>query len=132
MTQGGPGVGAPGRRARPAMSDRDPAGAVFEALADPMRRRLLQTISASPSTATELAGELPISRQAVAKHLTALSQAGLLERERTGRDVRYRVTPEPLSDAVSWIADVGGQWAARRARLAALSEPAGRPDRSLH
>ncbi len=60
------------------MSDRDPAGAVFEALADPMRRRLLQTISASPSTATELAGELPISRQAVAKHLTALSQAGLL------------------------------------------------------
>jgi ArsR family transcriptional regulator, cadmium/lead-responsive transcriptional repressor len=114
------------------VNNRDPAGAVFEALADPMRRRLLQTISASPSTATELAGELPISRQAVAKHLTALSQAGLLERERTGRDVRYRVTPEPLSDAVSWIADVGGQWDARLARLAALSEPTPGPARSVH
>jgi DNA-binding transcriptional ArsR family regulator len=109
------------------MSDRDPAGAVFEALADPMRRRLLQAISASPSTATELAGSLPISRQAVAKHLTALSQAGLLERERSGRDVRYHVTPAPLSDAVSWMANVGGQWDERLARLATLSEPGASP-----
>jgi DNA-binding transcriptional ArsR family regulator len=114
------------------MSDRDPAGAVFEALADPMRRRLLQTISASPSTATELAGALPISRQAVAKHLSALSQAGLLDRERLGRDVRYHVTPAPLSDAVSWIADVGGQWDERLARLAALSEPGSRPTVTRH
>ena len=102
--------------------DRDPAGAVFDALADPMRRRLLQTISTSPSTATELAGELPISRQAVAKHLTALSQAGLLQRERSGRDVRYHVTPAPLSEAVSWMADVGGQWDERLSRLAALGD----------
>ncbi len=58
------------------MSDRDPAAAVFEALADPMRRRLLQTISTSPSTATELAGELPISRQAVAKHLPRCRRRG--------------------------------------------------------
>jgi DNA-binding transcriptional ArsR family regulator len=114
------------------MSDRDPAGAVFEALADPMRRRLLQTISASPSTATELAGALPITRQAVAKHLTALSQAGLLERQRSGRDVRYHVTPAPLSEAVSWIADVGGQWDERLARLAALSEPGAGPARTQH
>lgn len=103
------------------MSERDPAGAVFEALADPMRRRLLQTISGSPATATELAGELPITRQAVAKHLTALSQAGLLQRERCGRDVRYHVTPAPLSDAVSWMAGVGGQWDERLARLAQIS-----------
>ena len=113
------------------MSERDPAGAVFEALADPMRRRLLQTISGSPATATELACELPISRQAVAKHLTALSAAGLLERERSGRDVRYHVTPAPLSEAVSWMADVGGQWDERLARLAAISEPVARgPARS--
>ena len=93
---------------------------MFGALADPMRRALLQTIAAHPSTATELAAELPISRQAVAKHLTSLSDAGLLERERAGRDVRYRVTPAPLSDAVSWMAEVGGQWDERLARLAAL------------
>jgi DNA-binding transcriptional ArsR family regulator len=96
----------------------DSADAVFEALADPMRRRLLSRLSAQPSTATELASQLPISRQAVAKHLTSLSRAGLLERERSGRDVRYRVTPAPLSDAVSWMAEVGGQWDDRLERLA--------------
>lgn len=98
------------------MSD-DPSGAVFGALADPTRRRLLSAIAIHPATATELAGELPISRQAVVKHLNTLARAGLLKRERDGRDVRYRVTPEPLSDAVSWIAEVGGQWDTRLAAL---------------
>ena len=100
----------PGRRAlRPgaggglSMAD-DPAGAVFGALAEPMRRRLLQTIAQHPATATELASELPISRQAVTKHLSSLSEAGLLERERSGRDIRYRVTPAPLTEAMSWMA----------------------------
>ena len=96
----------------------DPAGAVFQALSDPMRRRLLTEIASHPATATELAATLPISRQAVAKHLSSLSHAGLLARERSGRDVRYRVTPEPLSDAVGWMAQVGGQWDERLARLA--------------
>jgi DNA-binding transcriptional ArsR family regulator len=98
------------------MSD-DSSDMVFSALADPTRRRLLSTIAAHPATATELAGELPISRQAVVKHLNTLAHAGLLERKRDGRDVRYRVTPEPLSDAVAWIADVGGQWDERLAAL---------------
>jgi DNA-binding transcriptional ArsR family regulator len=91
---------------------------VFGALADPTRRALLTAISEHPSaTATELAAELPISRQAVLKHLTALADAGLLDRERSGREVHYRVTPEPLSDAVSWMTDVGGQWDERLASL---------------
>jgi DNA-binding transcriptional ArsR family regulator len=94
------------------------ADAVFGALADPTRRHLLSAISEHPATATELAGGVPISRQAVVKHLGALADAGLLERERAGREVRYRVTPAPLSDAVSWMAQVGGQW---DDRLAALS-----------
>jgi DNA-binding transcriptional ArsR family regulator len=97
---------------------RTPPDAVFAALADANRRRLLTTIASSPATATELAGGLPISRQAVVKHLTALAQAGLVERERAGREVRYRVTPEPLSDAVSWMAEVGSQWDTRLASLA--------------
>jgi DNA-binding transcriptional ArsR family regulator len=91
--------------------------AVFGALADPTRRRLLTAISDHPATATELAGGLPISRQAVVKHLGALADAGLLERQRAGREVRYRVTPEPLSDAVSWMARVGAQWDERLASL---------------
>jgi DNA-binding transcriptional ArsR family regulator len=84
---------------------------VFGALSDPTRRELLAAIAHQPeATATELAAELPISRQAVLKHLSALTSAGLLDRQRAGREVRYRVTPEPLSDAVSWIAEVGSQW----------------------
>ncbi|MBV8988212.1 MAG: transcriptional regulator, partial [Solirubrobacterales bacterium] len=47
----------------------------------------------------------------------ALADAGLLDRERSGREVRYRVTPEPLSDAVSWMAAVGEQWDDRLALL---------------
>ena len=100
----------------PALTPR--ADAVFTALADPNRRRLLAAVSTSPATATELADGLPISRQAVVKHLAALADAGLLERERRGREVRYRVTPEPLSDAVGWMAEVGGQWDERLAALA--------------
>jgi DNA-binding transcriptional ArsR family regulator len=98
---------------------RDP-GAVFGALADPTRRALLGAIAggAGGSTATQLAAGLPISRQAVVKHLSALEDAGLLERSRSGREVRYRVTPAPLSDAVGWMAEVGGQWDDRLARLA--------------
>lgn len=96
----------------------DRAGAVFGALADPMRRLLLTELAAQPATATELADGLPISRQAVAKHLTSLAEAGLLARERSGRDVRYRVTPAPLSEAMTWMAQVGGQWDERLARLA--------------
>ena len=101
------------------MNGTDPAGPVFEALADPVRRRLLSQLSASPATATELAAGLPISRQAVTKHLSSLSEAGLLERERSGRIVRYRVTPDALGEAVEWIARVGDGWDARLDKLAA-------------
>jgi DNA-binding transcriptional ArsR family regulator len=91
---------------------------VFSALSDPTRRALLRTIAEQPAaTATQLAADLPISRQAVLKHLAALSEAGLIDRERAGREVRYRMTPQPLSDAVSWMADVGAQWDTRLAAL---------------
>ena len=107
----------------------DPAAAVFGALADPTRRRLLSSLAQQPATATDLAHDLPISRQAVVKHLTALSDAGLLERERSGRDVRYRFTPEPLSEAASWMAAVSGQWDERLATLAgALRDATPAPD----
>ena len=102
------------------MSTSDPAGPVFQALADPVRRQLLSQLSTSPATATELAAGLPISRQAVAKHLGSLLEAGLLQRERAGRDVRYRITPEPLSQAMTWMAEVGGRWDSRLERLRTL------------
>jgi DNA-binding transcriptional ArsR family regulator len=97
----------------------DSASAVFGALSDPRRRALLAEIAQHPwATATELAADLPISRQAVLKHLNALTAAGLLGRERSGREVRYRVTPAPLSDAVSWMAAVGSEWDERLGALA--------------
>jgi DNA-binding transcriptional ArsR family regulator len=96
----------------------DRAGAVFGALSDPTRRALLATIAEHPATtATELAAQLPISRQAVLKHLNALAAAGLLDRTRSGREVRYRFTPAPLSDAVDWMTAVGAEWDGRLAVL---------------
>ena len=81
----------------------DRAGAVFGALADPTRRALLVAIADQPQvTATELAAELPISRQAVLKHLSALEDAGLLDRERSGREVRYRMTSLDICPQRSW------------------------------
>jgi len=71
----------------------DPLGQVFSALADPSRRHVLGYIADhGTATATELTGELPITRQAVSKHLATLSEAGLVESERAGRETRYRLT----------------------------------------
>jgi DNA-binding transcriptional ArsR family regulator len=92
--------------------------AVFDALGDAGRRSLVQTIAArGDATATELAAELPVTRQAVAKQLSALADAGLLRATRSGRETRYAVTPERFGDAVAWIAEVGGRWDDRLAKL---------------
>ena len=86
-------------------------GAVFAALADPTRRQVVQSLSGgSTVTASRLALELPITRQAVAKHLAALDHAGLVAAERRGRETHYRLTPAPLTEAASWMAAVGAQW----------------------
>ena len=113
----------------PSFDDR--AGAVFGALSDPTRRALLAAIAEHPATtATELASQLPISRQAVLKHLNALTDAGLLDRTRSGREVRYQFTPAPLTDAVDWMTAVGAQWddrlAVLRRRLGGGSPPRAR------
>jgi DNA-binding transcriptional ArsR family regulator len=92
--------------------------AVFDALGDPSRRTLVRAIAArGDATATELAAELPVTRQAVAKQLVALADAGLLRATRHGRETRYAVTPEPLGDAVDWMVEVGAAWDDRLARL---------------
>src|SRR4051812_8934476 len=94
-------------------------GDVFTALADPTRREVLRSLSERPElTASRLAGELPITRQAVAKHLAALQKAGLVEPRREGRETHYTLTPAPLAEAMTWMADVGAHWDQRLARLA--------------
>jgi DNA-binding transcriptional ArsR family regulator len=96
----------------------DPTGRVFDALADPNRRYVVQALAQRPTaTATELASELPVTRQAVSKHLAALGEAGLVESHREGRETRYRLTPGPLGQAMDWMADVGASWDARLMQL---------------
>lgn len=98
----------------------DTVDAVFSALADGSRRGLLRRIAErGAATATELASELPVTRQAVAKHLAALVRAGLVRGERHGRETRYALTPEPLAEAMEWMASVGAEWDERLAALAA-------------
>lgn len=95
--------------------------AVFSALADERRRSVVELLAARGSaTATELAADLPVTRQAVAKHLASLGEAGLVEMTRSGREARYRLTPEPLGEAVAWIEQVGARWDERLAALERL------------
>jgi DNA-binding transcriptional ArsR family regulator len=83
-------------------------------MGDGRRRFVLEEIARRGSvTATELAAELPVSRQAVAKHLAALREAGLVRASRSGREARFALTPEPMGEAARWIEGVGASWDAR-------------------
>jgi DNA-binding transcriptional ArsR family regulator len=100
---------------------------VFFALADPTRREVIRRLSeGGPVTVSDLARELPVTRQAVAKHLAALDEAGLISAEQEGRRKRYRLTPGPLADAVGWMADVGAEWDERLLALRRHLEPKAR------
>jgi DNA-binding transcriptional ArsR family regulator len=100
------------------MPARTGAQPVFAALSDPTRRRVLELIGErGEASASQLAGGLPVSRQAVQKHLVNLSDAGLVADRRAGREVLYRLTPAPMSEAMSWMAAVGGEWDERLAAL---------------
>jgi DNA-binding transcriptional ArsR family regulator len=93
-------------------------GPAFAALADPTRRAILERVASSgDATPTALAAELPVTRQAVAKHLAALEGAGLVAGRRVGREHRYAPSPAPLAEAAQWMARVGGEWDERLARL---------------
>ena len=97
---------------------REVPDAVFAALADPTRRRVLRLVAErGPTSATLLERELPVSRQAIVKHLVLLSRAGLVTGQRTGQEVRYALVPEPLDEVSKWIAEIGSRWDERLARL---------------
>jgi DNA-binding transcriptional ArsR family regulator len=93
----------------------------FVALADPSRRSILATLaSGGPATATDLANRLPITRQAIAKHLTLLSDAGLVTAEHgERRRVRFRLHSAPMQVAQQFLAAMARDW---DTRLDALKE----------
>jgi DNA-binding transcriptional ArsR family regulator len=88
------------------------AEAVFVALADPTRRAILATLATTgPSTVTELAGMLPITRQAIAKHLALMTDTGLVRPEHgERRRVRYRLQPAPVQVAQQFLAALANSW----------------------
>src|SRR5215471_16825417 len=85
---------------------------VFTALADPTRRAILAALaSGGPATATDLAGRLPITRQAIAKHLTLLADAGLMTAEPgERRRIRYRLRSAPMQVAQQFLAALARDW----------------------
>ena len=88
--------------------------------ADPTRRGLMaRLVREGPHSATALARDLPVSRQAVVHHLKALGEAGLVDAHRDGREVRYGATTEPMADAVAWMVGAAGRWDRRLERLRA-------------
>jgi DNA-binding transcriptional ArsR family regulator len=99
----------------------DAPDAVFAALADRTRRRVLRLVAErGPTSATLLERELPVSRQAIVKHLSVLNRAGLVSSRRSGQEVRYALVPGSLDEVTDWIAEIGSRWDARLARLRQL------------
>jgi DNA-binding transcriptional ArsR family regulator len=98
---------------------RDEIGPVFAALADPTRRFILERLTTEGMTSVPaLTAELPITRQAVAKHLAMLGDAGLIERaDGAGREVRYALRPGALGDAAGWMRRTEAAWDGRLERL---------------
>jgi DNA-binding transcriptional ArsR family regulator len=108
----------------------DQLGQVFSALADPTRRLVVETLLQDGSTSVPaLASGLPISRQAVAKHLATLDAAGLVERiPGRGREVRYQLREGALAPAAGWLSETEAAWDQRLVRLKKAVERS--PDRS--
>lgn len=108
---------SPGLRASDAERDAR-AGLIFTALSDPTRRQLVRLMGERPVvTASALATELPMTRQAITKHLAGLADAGLVRSARAGRETQYTLTPEPLADAMAWMVTAGARWDDRLDRL---------------
>jgi DNA-binding transcriptional ArsR family regulator len=104
----------------------DVSASVFAALADPNRRAILASLAEhGPSTATDLAGRLAITRQGIAKHLALLTDAGLVTSgSGTGRRVLYRHRSEPIKVAQSYLAALAADWDNSLDRLARfLADP---------
>ena len=96
---------------------------LWSAVGDPIRCRMLDLLlSQGSGTATSLSGHLPVTRQAVAKHLAVLERVGLVRATTAGREKRYRVDQTRLAHAVAQLADVGNAWDSRLQRIRRIAE----------
>jgi DNA-binding transcriptional ArsR family regulator len=100
-----------------------PVDEVLAALAEPSRRLLLDRLAmAGEATATNLAADLPLTRQAVVKHLGVLAHAGLVSGNRVGREVFYRVRSQPLDVTARWMMAMAAKWDGHLATIKHLAE----------
>jgi DNA-binding transcriptional ArsR family regulator len=96
---------------------------LWSAVGDPTRRRMLDLLLLDgDGTATSLGRQLPVTRQAVAKHLGVLDRAGLVRSAPAGREKRYRVDEAQLARAVAQLSSVGSAWDARLQRIKRIAE----------
>jgi DNA-binding transcriptional ArsR family regulator len=106
---------------------------LWSAIGDPSRRQVLDLIvSHGDVSASWLAGQVPFSRQAVAKHLAVLEQAGLVSRRKHGREVLYQVQAGRLDQAARAMADQAAQWDRRLATIKRLAEAAHEQAKKAH
>lgn len=111
------------RRAKAAVSPDRIHAAVFAALGDRTRLRLVGTLAGGePRSIAELTAGFALTRQAVTKHLRVLESAGLVQSTRQGREAHFTFVPQPLDDARSYLSEVSQQWDAALGRLKAWVE----------
>ena len=95
---------------------------VFAALGDDTRWRILAALGEGDASASALAGRLPVSRQAIAKHLAVLHEVGLVEPIRVGRELQYRVIGSQLSATAQRLDAIGAEWDRRLAVIKQIAE----------
>ena len=105
---------------------------LWSAIGDPTRRRMLDLLLAGGGgTATSLSDQLPVTRQAVAKHLGVLDRAGLVHSTPSGRERRYTVDEERLARAINQLTDVTDTWDRRLQRIKRIAETIDQAERKL-
>ena len=95
---------------------------VFSALGDETRWSVLTALGEGDASASALASRLPVSRQAIAKHLTVLQEVGLVEPVRVGREVQYRVIGSQLRATATRLDAIGAEWDRRLAAIRKIAE----------
>ena len=104
---------------------------LWEAMADPTRRKLLDLLVVrGQATATTLTANMPVSRQAISKHLSVLQRVGLIDGQRQGREVRYEVDEQRLAEATQALAQVANRWDRRLRAIKRLAEQAHAAERA--
>lgn len=104
---------------------------VFQAIADPTRRKVLSLLVEKEMPITEISRHFPISRTAVSKHLRILADAGLVQEEKVGRETRYRLQPEPFLELKQWLSFFERFWDNKIAMLKHVVENERADDKNL-